>query len=516
MRSLHLIGFVATAAIAGPLSAQDSLQLNDNRFVIAPKMDVVGETIVIHFPHGDVTIPRSMVKDALIAGAVDASLSTEDRSKIDQGMVKFEGKWMSVADRDKLLDRKRIEREARIKEAMSHREWANHYTLKTENFAFEYTIDPDAMKGYADLMETYYKVFTKEWGIKKPPKAGRLTVCFYHDEDYYYQVTGMQYGVVGYFRFVDPWELNFYYDRLDLDFTQDVMFHEANHYLTTLIDPKFHYPAWVNESMGEYFGASTWDPKTKKMELGGIQEGRLAVVQEAILANEWQGLEAMIRLPRFDAVHYAWGWTFVHWMLENKATQKKFKDFYLALGRDKSLKREPAPQENMKEVPADEQIRVLLKYLGIKDLKELETGWYDYIKSLKPSSGRGYFEAGQQALQADQPIRAQRLLRQAIEKGFETPTVYATLARAQRRKAQAQDAVESMRKAISMDPLNGQFYLELSRALRLANSEDGEILKTQWMALEVARGTNDPNEYAILIDLGPDFTKPDPALPPAK
>jgi tetratricopeptide (TPR) repeat protein len=230
------------------------------------------------------------------------------------------------------------------------------------------------------------------------------------------------------------------------------MFHEANHYLTTLIDPKFVYPSWVNESMGEYYGSSTWDPKTKKMELGGIQEGRLAVVQEAILANEWQGLEALIRQPRFEAIHYAWGWTLVHWLLENKATQKKFKDFYLALGRDKSIKREPAPQDLMKQVPADEQIRVLLKYLGVKDLKELETGWYDYIKSLKPSSGRGYFEAGQQALQADQPIRAQRLLRQAIEKGFETPTVYATLARAQRRKAQAQDAIESMRKAISMDP----------------------------------------------------------------
>ena len=110
---------------------------------------------------------------------------------------------MAAIDRDKLLDKRRIEREARIKESMSHREWVNRYTLKTENFAFEYTIDPDAMKGYADLMETYYKVFTKEWTIKKPPKAGRLTVCIYHDEDYYYQVTGMPYGAVGYFRFVE-------------------------------------------------------------------------------------------------------------------------------------------------------------------------------------------------------------------------------------------------------------------------------------------------------------------------
>ena len=495
--------------------AQDSLQLNDSRFVTGHKMDVVGDKIVIHFPHGDISVPRSMVKEAVIKGAAEASLGSDDQSKVDQGLVKFEDRWMPVVDRDKLLEKRRTDREARIKEAMSHREWVHRHTLKTENFAFEYTIDPEVMKGYAELMEAYFRNFTKEWGIKKPSKMGRLTVCFYHDEDYFHQVSGAPQGVIGYFKFVEPLELDFFYDRLDNDLTVDVMFHETNHYLTTLIDPKFRYPSWVNESLAEYYGASAWDPKTKKMTVGGIQEGRLAVVQDAILANEWQGLEELIRIEhgQFQAIHYAWGWTFVHWLLENKDTAQKFKDFYLALGRDKSIKREPVPPL-MKAVPADEQIRVLLKFLGAKDLKQLEDGWRNYVKGLQPSSGRGYFEAGHQALIANQPLRAQRLLRIALEKNFKSPMVYAALSRALYLKDQDEEAIATMKAALELDPLNAEFYLGLASAYRSRKVDDPEVKRAQWLALEVARATNDPAEYAILIDLGPEFTKPDPALAP--
>ena len=86
--------------------AQDTLLLKDTRFVSGQKMETVGDNIVIHFPHGDITIPRSMVKEALIKGeAVDASMSDEDRSKLDQGLVKFEGKWRSVSGLSRVVRR---------------------------------------------------------------------------------------------------------------------------------------------------------------------------------------------------------------------------------------------------------------------------------------------------------------------------------------------------------------------------------------------------------------------------
>lgn len=497
------------AALPTLAAAQDSLQLTDGRFLVGPKIEPAGDNFKITFPHGEVTLPKAAVKTTSIveAGAAKAN-SPEDQEKIDKGLVRLENRWLTAEARDKELAKRAADRDAKIKEAMSHREWANKYEMKTEQFAFEFTIDPDVMKKFADLMEVYYKEFTKEWGIKKPSKLGRLKVCFYHDEDYFHQVSGAQQGVIGYFRFVQPLELNFFYDRLDPEFTVDVMFHEANHYLTTLIDPKFRYPIWVNESLAEYYGASAWDWEKKQMTVGPLQEGRLAVIQDAIRNDEWQKLDTLIRLKHgeFNATHYAWGWSFVHWLLENKDTNKKFKEFYLGLARDKNLKREPIPPA-MKEVPADDVAAYLLKSLGAKSVDELQEGWYAYVKTLKPSSGRGYYEAGRIAMMEDMPIKAQRYLKIALDMDFKGPQVYAELSRAQYRKHEYEDAAASMRTAIALDPLNAELYLGLAKAVRFAEDEEAAT-KLNWLALEVAKATSDPNEYSILVDLGPDYVIP--------
>ena len=39
----------------------------------------------------------------------------------------------------------------KIEEARAHRKWQEHYTMRTRNFEFQYTIDPEVMRGYADL-----------------------------------------------------------------------------------------------------------------------------------------------------------------------------------------------------------------------------------------------------------------------------------------------------------------------------------------------------------------------------
>ena len=512
---IRLTPLIFLGLAAGPAFAQDSLQLDDGRFVSGPKMERAGDKVIIHFDHGDVSIPITSVKSSSLGGSTsDTPVSAEDQQKLDQGLVPFEGKWMTKEDRDKLLEKRRSDREARIKEAMSHRAWANRYELKTENFEFEYTIDPEIMKGFVDLMETYYRNFTKEWGIRKPTKVGRLKVCFYHDEDYYLQVTGMPQGVLGYFRFVQPYELNFFFDRLDPEFTVDVMFHEANHFLTQLIDTRFKYPPWINESLAEYYGASNWDPVTKKMSIGHLQEGRLASIQDAIRDEEWQDLEALIRLEHgeFNALHYAWGWSFVHYLLQDPKTSKKFKDYFMDLAREPKIKRVPSNVPNMKEVESDAQIEALVKRLGVKDLDELEKGWYAYLKTLAPSSGRGYYEAGRMAMMRGMPIKAQRYLRTALEKDFKRPQVYALLGQALYLKDKDDEAIETLNTAIALDPLNPELYLTMAKAYRSKESESPEVKRFNWLALEIAKATNAPNEYAILVDLGPDYTVPDPAV----
>lgn len=495
MRHQPFVALIAALA-AATLPAQDSLQLADGRFVIGPKMTRQEDGIVVHFTNGDVKVMNDLVKTCTaLGGNEQGNWTDEEREKLDRGLVPFEGKWIPVERRDKELAQRVSERAEKIAEAKKHRRWVDRYVTKTRNFEFHYTIDPDVMQAYMDLMETYFSEFTKEWGIRKPSKVGRLKVCFYHDKDYFHQVGGAPEGVIGYYRFVQPRELNFYYDRLDQDMTIDVMFHEANHYLTHLIDLDFHYPAWVNESLAEYYGASEWDEEKKEMKIGQLQEGRLAVIQDEIKTDDWQGLEDMIRLEQFNAVHYAWGWSFVHFLLQSEEYQKGFKKFYLGLARDNGVQRKPW-FHTMKEVEADEQIRLLKGYLKIDDLKDLEKEWHEYVKGLESASDRGYLQAGQIALAHGMPIKAQRLFRTALDMGSRNPLTHYGYGRALEQKGKYQEALEQYDAAIALDPLEGMFYVRKAECLDHVDDDanKAEIARLFGLASEI-----EPDAYDVML-----------------
>ena len=265
-------------------------------------------------------------------------------------------------------------------------------------------------------------------------------------------------------------ELNFYFDRNDRELTTLVMLHETNHYLTYLIDPEFRYPIWINESLAEYYGASKWNPATKTMTVGGLQEGRIAAIQDQILAGKWQGLDALMRTPQasFTADCYAWGWSFVHFLLENKRYAQKFKTFYVSLARDKAVKTTKIAigPTALRTVEPDEVIRVLLQHLGVKDLDTLEKEWHESVKALQPTSARGYAEAARPLRGARHAHQGQAVLPDRDRQG--RPAA-GRLPRA-RRRARAEERTRAPPRrrsssAIEGDPLNGPYYVALSRAI---------------------------------------------------
>lgn len=492
--------FAAAAVVGqlvGQLAGQHSLQLTDGRFVMDQQIERHERGAVIKYKNGDVIVPRALIRDctAFEIGAAEASMSDEDKAKIEKGQVLFEDKWIPIAKRDALLAERVKTRAKRIAEAEAHRLWRNRYTMKTKNFEFEYTIDPEVMQRYADMLEVYYATFTKEWGIRKPSGMGRLKVCFYHDQDYFQQVGGAPPGVIGYFRFVAPIELNFFYERLDEALTQDVLFHEANHYLTHLIDPKFHYPSWINESLAEYYGASEWDADAKRMIVGNLQEGRLAVIQDAIRQDEWQKLEPLIRLEQgqFNAIHYAWGWSLVHYLMSDKKNADAFKKFYLALGRDKSVKRVPHFYD-IKKIEPDEQIELFKKFMGVKDLAEMEAGWHAYVRELKAASGAGYRNAGDIALARGMPIKAQRFFKTALDMGESGCMTHFGYGRALYQKGKHQEAAEQFEQAIAIDPLQGHFWMYLADARQHLKADKAEVDRLRRLALEI-----DPDDYNLRL-----------------
>lgn len=477
-------------ALGLPVGAQDSMQLVDGRFVFGPTMTRKADGVVVHYKNGDVHVPAALVKEASVSKVEggEEKLPPDSAAKLAAGLVRFEGAWIKPEQREKTLEARRQARLKKIKEARDHREWRNRYKYETANFRFEYTIDPDVLKGYAELMETYYKVFTKEWGITKPPKEGKLLVCFYHDRETFEQVSGAGGGVIGYYRFVEPKELDFFYDRLDERLTIDVMFHEANHYLTHLIDLKFAYPPWINESLAEYYGASEWDAKAKKMSTGALQDGRLAVLQAFILDDKWQSLDGLMKLRHgeFNADHYAWGWSFVHYLLSTPKYAAKFKTFYKSLATDQQVKRVPF-QGDMRTVEPAEVEAAFKRYLGVKDMAALEKEWHDYVRGLKPSSARGYAEAGQMYYGQGMYLKATRFFQTAIDKGHDVAQSHYGLAKCHMAKGKGDEAAAALKKAIDRDPLNGIYYVELARSGGRGREqrEDPENLRLCKLALEI-------------------------------
>ena len=235
--------------------------------------------------------------------------------------------------------------------------------------------------------------------------------------------------MAGYFRFVPPLDLNIYYDRRDPSFSESVMFHEANHYLQKLIRFDFSMPHWPGESLAEYYGASKYDSRTGKLEVGLIQEGRLTEIQTDIAAGEMMGLEKLLTADRMYE-HYNWGWSLVHFLMNHSKYKKKFQKYVQTLAQSSDVRREKIFQGKLETVRGDECWRVFRKQLGLKSdsaVKKLEESWHGYIEqNLELVTARGFEKAGFAAAGGypSRPLRAERLLRTAVEKGSTNALVY--------------------------------------------------------------------------------------------
>ncbi len=513
------------AALCATSAAQDSMQLTDGRFVTGPKMSRDEHGIVIHLKAGDVRVPSALVKETSVLDESGNSeeLSEADRKKMEKGLVKFEGKWVSKKSRQKLVDKRTKTTAARIAEAMKHSKWNDRYKWESKYFQFQYTIDPDIMKWWGGVMDEYYKVFSKYWGGIKPPSGfGKLDVKFFHNNEYYDQVTGMA-GTGGFFRFVPPLELDFYYDRLDNDWTLNVMFHETNHYLVWLLSPNYRYPNWLNEGLAEYYGASVWNEKTRKLEVGGLLEGRLAQVQQDIIGDTWVTFDDMMPYPNIPGNYYGWAWTFVHFMM-NSDYEKNFKKLLRGFPKDKHQPRKHLDYGSwrMSYHEPKEQKEIIKKFLKIKDLDKLQKEWHAYIKTLKPASARGYYQFGRSAINDGMPIKATKMFEKSLSMGYDSPMVYVNYAKALERRpkkshtSRIQDyklAIEQLEKAIELDPVNALFRARYAQSLnslaRYEKKGNPEVEKQRGLASELGDCVNGGyDSYSVFLALDWDVYDP--------
>jgi tetratricopeptide (TPR) repeat protein len=503
-------GRAACAALLGaallfsPAAAEgdDILQLKDGRFVQGVPLKLSDKFVVASYKNGDVYVPLDLVEDYVIGGVVPAGADEESKAQRANGLVHYKGKWVKPEVRDKLVKKAIEDRKKAIEEAKAHAEWRNRWKFEGKYFSFESTLTPTQNEHYAALLDAYFEVFKKDWNITIPKEfPKKLKVCIYPTYDDFLKGAGAGRGTLAYYKFVAMPErdLNFFNDRSDTRMTEQVMFHECNHYLVDLFSQGLRYPHWIGESMAEYYGGSVYDERTKSVKVGQIQEGRLVEVREDIAQGKKMGVAEMItKTPQYE--DYYWGWSFTHFLMETPAYAKKYRQFFVDLSRSPDVKRKPVTIAGAQFTTVDDEevLRVFKKRMGLAEnggLDALQNEWYAYIDKLQTSGVRGYEEAGKKAFRnGERAFRAPRLLKLAIEKGSKDADTFICLSRCLRMKQEGlAEALEAVKKGCEVDPLSADVWAERGFVLQLMGSKD-EGKKLVDLAYEL-----DPSGYFVDI-----------------
>jgi tetratricopeptide (TPR) repeat protein len=484
-----------TPAAQAQEPVKDSLVLKDGRMFEGWPIKHTDKGVTLHLQNGDIDVGTDLIKEWYSASGDTGyqPQTDEERKKVEQGLALVGGKWVVRKDYEKEIEKRNAATRKRIAEAKDRREWRNAAKAESLHFKFEHTLPTDIFNGLRDLLETYYAVFTKKWGLNPTMKLKPL-VCLYSDEHDFHRISGAPPGVIGYFAFTKvPVELDLYYDRLDPRLTLDVLFHEGNHLLTHMVNEKFMYPPWINESMAEYFGASRWDPVKKEMSIGHLQAGRLMVVKQAIKKDEWLKLKDMIEMERFGSLHYAWGWSFVHFLESTEKYKKPFERFYLDLSSKSGIKRVPS-WGVFRTVESKDQIEMLLKALGAKSLDDLQKEWYDYIKGLEVQDAAGFDEAGRLMRIMGRRKEAREYLAKAVELGSGNAATYAAYGETLIQDRNYKQAIEMLDKALQLDPLTAKYWFWKGSALHF---QGGAEQKAEGLRLIKLAAELDPEDTEI-------------------
>ncbi|MHC4973547.1 MAG: DUF1570 domain-containing protein [Planctomycetota bacterium] len=471
--------------LLAPLAGADTLALMDGRFVDDRPIEKAEGGYKITFDNGEIFVPEEMVVYVFRDDqTIDFTPKNEvEKAKFEKGLVPWKNRWVSKSYAIKLREKELASRKKRIEQMLARRLWRNHAVVKSKRWVFRHTLPDEIFAEFVQMFEDYFEFYCKFWKIRPPPKFGKAVMHLYHNEEYFHQVSGAPEGVAGYY-VPSLRELHFYYDRAHHDFAIAVMFHETSHLLTHMINPKMHYPAWLNEGMAEVFGGTEYSEKTGQMEIGAVQSGRLAILQSSIgdesgkqgsrtVAGKgienWMGLEKLMRSPRIDALGYAWAWSFCHFLITHEQYSKGFKKYFLAMGRSRSIKRRHGRVET---VDPNEAIRALKRYLKVKDLKALEKEWHDSVRELITRTDLDWHEAGYIMLLWNQHKKARQFFKKAIDAGSTNAFDYYNYARLQLNRGKYGVALRRAEEALQYDPLHARAWSCLGYAKFLDGDRD--------------------------------------------
>lgn len=486
------------AFLAGPRPA-DVLCLVDGRIFENVRLEPAEGAVLVRFENGELRIPEERVLECVYDDVTRYQpRDEEERARLAEGLVRLGDRWVRPAVRERELARRIAERKAWIGQVQEQRLWRNRLIEDSRNFHYECTVPPHLFESYRDRMEAYHELFAKRWKIRKPRDLGKLTVRFYTEPDDFYQITGVSRGTLAFFSFAQPpFDLHFYYDRLDPLGTERDMFHEFGHYLHKLIDVDFRYSHWPGESMAEYFSTATWDERTGKLTSEPqVLEDRLIEIHTDIEEGDRVGIEDLIlNSGRGDYRDYTWGWSLVYYLMSDPRTAGRFEDFFVGLARDRSVEREVvslAGNLRYSLVRGEEMLRYFRKEMGLKhdeDLLDLERGWHDQVQNeLRVTSSRGLARAARMAERHGRRQRARRLYGEATAAPDATALTHHHFAELLEDLDEHDAAREQWARATELDPLVPEFWVAWGKSLLREESQKQEGKRLLSLACELEPG----------------------------
>lgn len=480
--TMRALFFLAAGALASPATA-DVLVMKDGRIFDQFDLESEGDVVKVHLENGTIDVGMELVDVVLIEGMeIEFNPTTdEEKEKFEKGFVRLDGRWEKIRNAKRKIEKKLDEQLKQAEEDQEHSEWMDRYVTETKYFEWNHTTPMKVTRRFIDSADAYYKIFEDEWGIKRDRKKPKMEINFYADRGGYLRGSGAPSGALAYFMFLGNYDLCAFYDRLDPDFTEQVVFHELGHYLHKLIDEEFNYPHWPGESLCEYYGGARFDEDSGDLEVGLIHNGRLAAIKKDIEAGKKIELKKMITTRGFE--DYTWGWSFVHFLMNQKEHADNFKDFFLGLALDKGV-RTTRDGRNLRTVSGEEVLRYFMETMEIDDedeLLELQEEWYTYIDEELDFSGENalIWEA-KTAKNLGESKKALGLYKKAFEENIDAAPARAHYEYVRLlRDSTSAEALKHLRLAVKKAPLTATFRYSLGEALKEKSGkksvEEGEM-----------------------------------------
>ena len=468
----------------GPAAA-DTLVTTHGRVLELRKAREEGDMYRLEFEAGVVLCPKEHVASVEIEGDMSDYVPKDERERdfLEQGYVRYAGKWMSKPAYEVELRRRAEERRERTAELAAHASFADGWTLETRRFVFRTNTSPELLTYYSDLLEAYYALMDDVIGIDPTPSMRRtkMQVNVYKSQAElirYANDPEIDDSVLGYF-WAGGKSLNFYHDWKDPELSTATALHECTHLLTYLIDQEFWPPIWINEGVADYYGYSgvEVDERGKvRIEPGETKLAEVFTVQSAAREGRHVPLADLflVEPQDFDGFHYSHAWSFVYFLEHTPRYQKPFRRFFKDLyGLD--LKRVDVEtlddydgKTGVVKRYSPEQVRdALLKALKVKELGELEEEWLAFVDAVEVDGPLARFERGYSAMVYGSGTAEQALedLDVAIAAGIDDPRAYWTRALAKVGLDDWQGAVVDIRRATELAPLDPLYRAELAWAL---------------------------------------------------